>query len=533
MTDDSILDIRDLRIETLTGQVLVDTVSLKLRRGEVLGLIGESGAGKSTIALAAMGYARAGCKITGGEIRIGGDDLRRIGLKGREGFRGMRIAYVAQSAAASFNPAMRLGEQIWESPLRHGKLTRAEAETRAIALLQKLGLPQPEVFLKKYPHEVSGGQLQRAMAAMAVIGQPDILVFDEPTTALDVTTQLEVLVLIKQIIADLGTAALYITHDLAVVSQVADRIMVLRGGKMVELGDCAQILTAPSEDYTAALVAERDHTQPMMSPLPAKPGKPVLEVLKVDAGYGQTKVLHNISLALHKGETLAVVGESGSGKSTLAKVVTGLLPPITGDVMLTGHQLQSDYRQRTAEELRRVQLVHQLPDMSLNPRQTLAKIIGRPAALHGKLRGAPLQRKIEELLTLVGLPVTYADRFPPQLSGGQKQRVAIARALAADPEIIICDEPTSALDQLIADDILKLLMRLQDELGLSYLFITHDLGIVRRIAHRTLVLLKGETIALGETSEVFSEPMDAYTRKLLVSVPQMRKGWLEEVTVAG
>ena len=529
MSDGNILEIRNLRIEALTGQVLVDDVSLALRRGEVLGLIGESGAGKSTIALAAMGYARAGCRIAGGEIRIDDTDLRGIGPEGRQGYRGVRIAYVAQSAAASFNPAMRLIDQICESPLRHRQMTRPEAEARAIELLEKLGLPEPAKLARKYPHEVSGGQLQRAMAAMAVIGRPDILVFDEPTTALDVTTQLEVLALIKQIIRDLHTAALYITHDLAVVAQVADRIMVLRGGRMIELGAAGQILGAPEQPYTAALVAERDHSRPLMSALPRDPGPPVLEAAGVDAGYGGGKVLSQASFRLHRGETLAVVGESGSGKSTLAKVVTGLLPQMAGDLRLDGRPLAPGYRQRDTDVLRRIQLVHQLPDMSLNPRQRLAKIIGRPLALYSGATGAGLQCRIAELLELVGLPADFADRFPPQLSGGQKQRVAIARALAAEPEIIICDEPTSALDQLIADDILKLLMRLQGDLGLSYLFITHDLGIVRRIAHNTLVLLKGETVALGTTAEVFAEPMHPYTRRLLVSVPEMRKGWLEEV----
>lgn len=528
MAEDAILEIRNLRIEA-RDHLLVDDVSLTLRRGEVLGLIGESGAGKSTIALAAMGYARAGCRITGGEIRIDATDLRRIGVAGRQGYRGVRIAYVAQSAAASFNPAMRLVDQICESPLRHRQMTKVQAQARAVALLDRLGLPDPQALARKYPHEVSGGQLQRAMAAIAVIGRPDILVFDEPTTALDVTTQLEVLALIKKIIAEEHSAALYISHDLAVVSQLADRIMVLRGGKMVELGTCAQILTAPRESYTAALVAERDHSQPMMRPLPVDPGAPVLRVQKVEAAYGRTRVLQGVTLDLHRGETFAVVGESGSGKSTLAKVLTGLLPPVSGQVTLDGRPLALRYRDRSRDELRRIQLIHQLPDMSLNPRQSIGKIVGRPAALRLGLKGAGLRSRVEELLALVGLPAAFADRQPPQLSGGQKQRVAIARALAAEPDILICDEPTSALDQLIADDILRLLVRLQDELGLSYLFITHDLGIVRRIAHRTLVLLQGQTVAVGPTAEVFAEPMHPYTRNLLVSVPQMKPGWLEAV----
>jgi len=528
MADTAILEIRNLRIEA-QEHVLVDDVSLSLRRGEVLGLIGESGAGKSTIALAAMGYARAGCRITGGEVRIDGTDLRGIGPAGRQSYRGVRIAYVAQSAAASFNPAIRLVDQICESPLRHRQMTKAQAQERAVELLTKLGLPDPQALARKYPHEVSGGQLQRAMAAMAVIGRPDILVFDEPTTALDVTTQLEVLALIKKIIAGEHSAALYISHDLAVVSQLADRIMVLRGGRMVELGSCAQILTAPQQEYTAALVAERDHSQPLMRPLPDDPGAPLLRVDGVAAAYGATPVLRGVTLDLHRGETLAVVGESGSGKSTLAKVLTGLLPPVAGRVALDGRPLPQHYRSRSTEELRRIQLIHQLPDMSLNPRQSVGKIVGRPAALRSGLTGARLRARVEELLALVGLPAAFADRLPPQLSGGQKQRAAIARALAAEPEILICDEPTSALDQLIADDILRLLIRLQGELGLSYLFITHDLGIVRRIAHRTLVLLKGQTIASGPTADVFTEPMHPYTRNLLVSVPQMRPGWLEEV----
>lgn len=529
MATEQVLKIRDLRIESLKGQVLVDNVSLELKRGEVLGLIGESGAGKSTIGLGAMAYARAGCSITGGTVEIDGVDIRQLSSDGRREMRGHRIAYIAQSAAASFNPSHRIIDQVIEMPVQHGIMTEDEAKAWALELFKSLDLPNPETFGERYPHMVSGGQLQRAMTAMAMSCRPDLLVFDEPTTALDVTTQIEVLALIKKLIRDYNTAALYITHDLAVVAQVADRIMVLRGGKMIEIDGTDKLLSAPSDPYTTALVSERKEADKLSSSLDKPRGEIILDVKNALGMYATFKAVNNVSITVAKGETVAVVGESGSGKSSLARLIVGLFPRTSGSVMYNGVELSKALKDRKIEDLQKIQFIYQLPDVALNPRQTIGEIIGRPVEFYFKRSKAEVAARVAELLRQVGLPEDYAGRLSTQLSGGQKQRICIARALAAEPDLIICDEPTSALDQLVADEILKLLNKLQTELGVAYLFITHDLGIVRRIAHRTAVMLKGELVDEGPTSKIFSPPYHPYTENLLSSVPELRTGWLESV----
>jgi peptide/nickel transport system ATP-binding protein len=525
-----LLEMNDLRIDgsDLDGQTvhIVKGVSLAVDRGEVLGLIGESGAGKSTIGLAALGYVRPGCHFSGGSVRLDGQELIGASPERLLDIRGRKVAYVAQSAAASFNPAHRLIEQICEVHQRHGIGPRAEAERRAVELFRKLGLPDPEHFGQRYPHQVSGGQLQRAMTVMALIAKPDLVVFDEPTTALDVTTQIEVLAAMRAAIRGEGTAALYVTHDLAVVAQVADRILVLRHGQAVEMGDTVQILEAPRQDYTKALVSVRkSEGQALASHADA----PVLEVRAVDAAYGAAKVLFDVSLVVERAATVAVVGESGSGKSTLARVITGLLPARKGEILFQGEPLSPALDGRTKEQRRRLQLIYQMPDVAVNPRQTVLEIIGRPLTFYAGLRGAEVRRKVEELLARIELPRQFADRFPGELSGGQKQRICIARALAAEPELIICDEVTSALDPLVADEILKLLLKLQEESGLSYLFITHDLATVRAIAHEVVVMQRGRVVDSGPKEEVMAPPFHDYTGKLLRSVPEMRTDWLDEV----
>ncbi|WP_334176793.1 ABC transporter ATP-binding protein [Pseudoxanthobacter sp.] len=523
-----ILRIRNLRVSAPGGAVLVDGVSLDLAPGEVLGLIGESGAGKSTIGLAAMGYGRGGCRITGGSIHVAGSDLMAGGRAVREKVRGARIAYVAQSAASAFNPAMRIGEQVMEAPLYHRLMSPAEAKAWMLELFTALDLPDPEGFAGRYPHQVSGGQLQRAMVAMAMACRPDILVLDEPTTALDVTTQIELLALLRRLIHRYRTAGLYITHDLAVVAQVADRIMVLRHGRMEEAGSAAEVLETPQQDYTRRLVHERAAS---LSGEGAHHhnSEVLLEVSGVSAGYRAVSVLGDISCRLNRGETLAVVGESGSGKSTLARVVAGLLPPSAGTVSFAGRRLAGSYRARSRDELRRIQLVYQLPDVALNPRQTVGEIIGRPLAFYFGLKGAERTREVERLLTEIGLPADFAGRLPGALSGGQKQRVCIARALAARPDLVICDEVTSALDPLVAEDILNLLRTLQDARGVAYLFITHDLGVVRRLADRTMVMQKGRVVEQGPTEAIFTPPQAPYTAELIASVPELRRDWLDDV----
>ena len=529
-----LLDIRNLRIEATSyppGEkprhvVLVDDVSVAVAKGRVLGLIGESGAGKSTIGLAAMAYGRGGVRLTGGQIVLNGRDIRQADAVDLRALRGHEVTYVAQSAAAAFNPAWRLLDQVIEASLQHRLMTRPEAEARAITLFRKLGLPDPDSFGRRYPHQVSGGQLQRAMTAMALCPKPDLVIFDEPTTALDVTTQIEVLAAIKEAIRDTGVAALYITHDLAVVAQIADDILVLRGGKKVEYGPTDQIINAPQQAYTKALVAVRSiaHTEKSMPDV-------VLRVESVTARYRGTPfdVLKNITLEVAAGQTLAVVGESGSGKSTLARVITGLLPATQGRIHFAGRILTADLATRTKDDLRELQMIYQMADTAMNPRQTVGTIIGRPLEFYFGLKGDARRQRVQDLLDQIEMGQGFADRYPAELSGGQKQRVCIARALAAKPRLIICDEVTSALDPLVADGILKLLLDLQAREGVAYLFITHDLATVKAIADKIAVMYRGAVVRYGAKTEVLTPPFDDYTDLLLSSVPEMKLGWLENV----
>lgn len=505
---------------------IVNGVDVHIDRGEVLGLIGESGAGKSTIGIASMGYCRTGCRIIGGSIVFDGIELTTASRKALRGIRGRRASYVAQSAAASFNPAHRLIRQYAEAPVRHGVLARAEAEQNARAIYRRFNLPEPDRIGGRFPHQVSGGQLQRAMVAMAMACNPDLIVFDEPTTALDVTTQIEVLATIKDAIRDLNSAAMYITHDLAVVSQVADRIMVLRHGDLVEEGRTSSLLASPRRNYTRALLSVRkgggervDHPER---------GQRLLEVSDVTASYVDgIPVLRQVSLDVSRSKTVALVGESGSGKSTLARVITGLLPPEAGRILFDGQDLRSRFFERSKEMLRRLQMIYQMPDVALNPRQKVQEILGRPLEFYFSMRGAKKQNRVRELLEQIELPHHYASRYPSELSGGEKQRIAIARALAARPDLIICDEVTSALDQLVAAEILKLLQRLQNELGVSYLFITHDLATVKVISDEIVVMLEGRVVEHGATSDILEPPHHEYTEMLLASVPEMDPDWLD------
>ncbi|MCB1336363.1 MAG: ABC transporter ATP-binding protein [Maritimibacter sp.] len=532
---ETLLDVRNLKIAATVyppGEKphdieIVHGVSFTLEKGKVLGLIGESGAGKSTIGLSSMAYGRGGVRISGGQVLLNGRDILAGSEADLRGLRGREVTYVAQSAAAAFNPAKRLMEQVIEATLKHGRASRSEARARAVRLFRKLGLPNPETFGDRYPHQVSGGQLQRAMTAMALCPEPDLVVFDEPTTALDVTTQIDVLAAIKEAIHATGVAALYITHDLAVVAQVADHIMVLRNSAMVEYGETRQIIEAPREDYTRALVSVRSIEHEEKRPTP----EPLLKVENLTARYRGTDfdVLKNVSVELHPGQTLAVVGESGSGKSTLARAITGLLPPSAGRIGFAGRVLSPQMMDRTRDDLRELQMIYQMADVAMNPRHTVGKIIGRPLEFYFGLKGAAKRRRVIELLDEIELGEKFIDRYPAELSGGQKQRVCIARALAAKPKMIICDEVTSALDPLVADGILKLLLALQRIEGVALLFITHDLATVRAIADAIAVMYRGQVVRYGTKSEVLTPPFDDYTDLLLSSVPELQLGWLEQV----
>ena len=524
-----LLEVKGLRIEGLSEkgwQEIVRGVNLQLKRGEILGLIGESGAGKSTIGLAAMGYARDGCRITAGEIIFDGIKLSSAPENEKRKLRGTRISYVAQSAAAAFNPAHRLLDQFAEGPVDHGVMSRTKAKEKGRALYRSLDLPDPENIGERWPHQVSGGQLQRMMVAMAMSCGPDLIIFDEPTTALDVTTQIEVLKTIKEIVTDSNVAALYITHDLAVVAQLADQLMVLRYGNLVEVNSTGQIIEAPKEDYTRALLNARTRHEKTTAQF--KDSSTLLSIDSVSAGYGKgPDVLQEVSISVDRGRTVAVVGESGSGKSTLARVITGLLPPRSGEILFQGELLPHSLAQRTKQQLRKAQMIYQLPDVALNPRQRVRDIVGRPLSFYLGLRGKERDRRIIELLEQIELSETYINRLPDELSGGEKQRICIARALAAEPELIICDEVTSALDTIVAKAILDLLQRLQYELQLTYLFISHDIDTVASIADRVVVLYAGRVAEQGSKSAVFQPPFHPYTRLLLSSVPEMKLDWLE------
>jgi len=540
MVNSTILRVSDLNVAARArdGSMMpiVSDISFSIELGKVLALIGESGSGKTTISLAAMGYARPGCVITGGEVDLAGTSILSLDFPARRKLRGSDISYVAQSAAASFNAALRLGLQVTETPIIKGLMSAARAHEKAVSLYRELDLPDPETIGQRYPHQVSGGQLQRLMAAMAMICDPKLLILDEPTTALDVTTQIEVLHAFKKLIRERQTSAIYVSHDLAVVAQIADHILVLKDGQIVEYGDAEQIVHAPRETYTRELLAAAHvlpKTIPTKKPVPqAARHQPLLKVGNVTAAFGAKSefiALKDVNLELAEARTLGIIGESGSGKTTLGRVICGLKAPLTGQVTLDGQVLAPSIRQRDCDQLRSIQFAFQMAETALNPRHTVGKILGRPLQFYFNLSGEETARRVGELLELVEMPASFARRLPRELSGGQRQRVNLARALAAEPRMVICDEITSALDTIVAKAILHLLDDLQKRLKVAYVFISHDISTVAQISHDIAVMRNGVIVASGPTADILKPPHHEYTELLLSSVPEMRTDWLDDV----
>ena len=538
-----LLEVDQLKIDALKDDgiltPIVKGVSFNVKPGEVVALIGESGSGKTTIALSALGYTKPGLEFTSGEVRLHGQDVISMPSEEKRLMRGQKVAYLAQSAAATFNPSLTIGEQVTESPVLHGQLNQEEANQRAINLYRALELPDPEILGKRFPHQVSGGQLQRLMAAMALCGKPDLLVLDEPTTALDVTTQIEVLKAFKSVIKQEGSSAIYVTHDLSVVAQIADDIVVLYAGEIQEHGSAEQVINKPGHEYTRRLM------NAVRPPPAAGQGEemtgeherevPALEVRKLSAGYGkklkgvpETTVLKDVNIAIERGHTVGVIGESGCGKSTLARVMSGLLPSSQGEVLLDGESLKPDLKNRKRSELQKVQFVFQMADTALNPRQRIDQILGRPIEFYIGLKGGEKRKRIAELLEMVELPQDFAGRYPDELSGGQKQRINLARALAAEPEVLLCDEVISALDSIVGANVIELLKRLRKKTGVSFVFISHDLSTVSSFADEIVVLYAGRVVEQGHVDQVLSPPYHPYTRLLIASVPELHLGWLEK-----
>ncbi|MFA1624943.1 ABC transporter ATP-binding protein [Rhizobium mongolense] len=534
----NLVEICDLKVEATTDSgrrvEIIKGVSLTIAEGEIVALIGESGSGKTTIALTLMGHARPGCRISGGTVSVAGKNLVALTEKQRARIRGTEVAYVPQSAAAAFNPAATIMDQVIEVTRIHGLMSPDDARIHAVELFRALSLPEPETIGSRYPHQVSGGQLQRLAAAMALIGDPKLVIFDEPTTALDVTTQIEVLRAFKAVMKKGGIAGVYVSHDLAVVAQIADRIVVLKGGETQETGTTEEILSAAKHPYTQELLAAFEpKARGPVNPSEALP-VPLLRIDDLVAGYGQrqsdglplVRAVEHVSLKVEKGRNLGIIGESGCGKSTLARAIAGILPAAVGKIVFDGKELGRNARERSRDQLRQMQIVFQYADTALNPAKSVEDILDRPLVFYHGMDRKARSARIDQLLDMVRLPRNLRHRRPGELSGGQKQRVNFARALAADPKLILCDEITSALDTVVAAAVIDLLKELQRDLGLSYIFISHDLSVVEAICDEIVVMYGGRKVEEITPAEV-KTPQHPYSQLLFSSVPKLDPAWLD------
>lgn len=501
-----------------TGKPIIENVSFSLDAGEVLGIVGESGSGKSTASLALLGYARAGARITKGSIKIEGTDILALDAAGLRAARRSLVSYVAQDPATALNPAMRLSTQLLEML----DLPRDEALQQIREVLLAVGLPNDDAFIKRRAGELSGGQQQRIAIAMAVIARPRLIVLDEPTTGLDVSTQMKVLELVKKLCAEYQIASIYVTHDLAVVAEVADYTIVMKDGHVVETGSARRVLLEPEHPYSKELIAATPSTKVRSQwegdqlAEPVAEDVPLLRVSNLTASYGQTQVLHGVDLTVRSGECLAIVGESGSGKSTLSRCLIGLHHNWQGEARLNGSPLAVSSMKRSHEDRRAMQYIFQNPYGSLNPRHDIETILRTPLSLFHDVRGGAARKQIAAALERVEMPARMASMYPAELSGGQRQRVAIARALLASPDLLICDEVTSALDVLVQSSVIDLLRGLLKD-GLGMIFVTHNLAVVRNIAHNVAVLNRGDIVEYDSVDTVLDSPRDPYTQSLLAN----------------
>jgi peptide/nickel transport system ATP-binding protein len=519
----SLLEVADLAV-SFGDTPAVRSASLALAPGERISVVGQSGSGKSTTAHAVIGLLPGSGRVTGGTIRWRGEDITHAGERRLRGLRGKEIGLVPQDPMSNLNPVSRVGRQVAETLLAHNMCTRRQAWREAVDLLGQAGIPDPARRAKQYPHEFSGGMRQRVLIAIALACRPDLLIADEPTSALDVTVQRQILDHLEKLTEDLGTALLLVTHDLGLAVDRTSRVVVMSEGEVVETGPAREVLTEPKEDYTRRLVA----AVPTLSApkrTVAPESEPVLEVVNVSKEYrirgrgGVLRAVDDVSFTVFRGRTTAIVGESGSGKTTTAHMVLGLVPPTSGTIRLAGEEIVGLRGARLKAARMTMQPVFQDPYASLNPMWTVERIIAEPLRTFGVGDRPHRRSRVAELLDQVALPAGLTHRYPNELSGGQRQRVAIARALALDPSLVVCDEPVSALDVLVQDQILDLLSTLQSELGLSYLFISHDLAVVRSLAHDVLVMRDGRVVEHGPVDRVLSAPADPYTRQLLDAVP--------------